>query len=65
MIVTVFLYVAYSYKGVGIVNALWSGLSILAMVAIGTLVFKEKIKAKEWIGILFILVGLVTLNIAN
>lgn len=62
-VVSVFLYVAYNYKGVGMVNVLWSGMSILLMLTIGYFIFDEKISKLEWLGIVFILIGMMIINI--
>lgn len=64
-IVSFFLYVSYNYKGVGIVNALWSGLSIILMITIGLLFFKEKIGKREWLGIILIISGLLLINLTS
>lgn len=56
--VTALLYRAYEYKGVGLVNVLWSGVSVIMMLAIGYLVFKERLIMREWIGVAFIAIGL-------
>lgn len=60
--VTLFLYIANHYKGVGMVNALWSGMSIILMIAIGRFFFAEKIKPGEWIGIGLILSGILLIQ---
>ena len=57
------LYMSYAYKGVGIVNALWSGLSVLIMVVIGLLVFKEQISRVEWVGVVLIICGILILSL--
>lgn len=57
------LYVAYNYKGVGVVNALWSGMSIVLMLAIGYFIFEERLQPMEWIGIAFILAGMSIIHI--
>jgi small multidrug resistance pump len=57
------LYMSYAYKGVGIVNALWSGLSVLIMVVIGLLVFREEISRVEWLGVVLILCGILILSL--
>ena len=45
------IFLAYNYKGVGMVNTLWSGMSILLMIAVGIFLFKEKIRLIEGIGV--------------
>lgn len=52
------LYVAYKWKTVGIVNALWSSISILLMLVIGYFVFEERLKLYQWIGIVMIIIGI-------
>lgn len=52
------IYNAYDYKGVGMVNAIWSAISIILLVMIGIMVFKEKITIQEYVGILFIIMGI-------
>lgn len=56
------LYMSYQYKGVGIVNALWSSLSIVLMVAIGHILFHERLSRNEWIGIGLIIAGILFIN---
>lgn len=65
IIVSFLIYKAYNYKGVGMVNAIWSGMSIVLMVLIGVLVFKEKITTQEYIGIFLILLGMLLTNQRN
>lgn len=62
-VVSIFLYVAYNYKGVGIVNVLWSGMSIVLMLTIGYFIFDEKVTFMEWVGIAFIFVGMMIINV--
>ncbi len=63
-LVAYLLYKSYDYKGVGIVNTLWSGMSILVMLTIGILVFKEQLHLHDWIGVGMIIIGMyiITLN---
>ncbi len=56
-----FLYRAYEYKGVGYVNILWSGITTLLMITIGFFLFNEKLSKVEWIGAVFIIIGMVIL----
>lgn len=57
-VVCILLYKSYQYKGVGIVNVLWSGVSIVLMISIGYFIFGERITFVEWIGVVCILIGM-------
>ena len=48
----------YNHKEIGLVNVLWSGLSILMILVLGIVVWDEKITNNEWIGVLFIFTGI-------
>lgn len=58
-IVCVLLVMSYKYKGMGLVNVLWSGLSVLVIVSTGMLFFNEKITRLDWLGIALIIGGMV------
>lgn len=60
-----FIYKAYDYKGVGMVNAIWSGMSIILMVSIGVFIFNETIEDYEWLGIILIIIGILITNKKN
>lgn len=62
-VVCLCLYVAYHYKGIGIVNALWSGMTIVMMFTIGYFVFGERLTRMEWIGVGFIVLGMAIINV--
>ena len=49
---------SYKYKGMGIVNVLWSGLSILIILSIGNIFFNEEITTYDKIGIFFVIIGI-------
>lgn len=51
----------YRYKSIGIVQALWSGFSILASVCSGYVMYNDKISNIECIGIIFIIIGVILL----
>lgn len=57
-IVCFLLVQSYKYKGMGIVNVLWSGLSILVILSVGIIFFNEKVTTYDKIGIFFILLGM-------
>ena len=59
------LSLAYDYKGVGLVNVLWSGMTVLMMLAIGIFGFHEQIHIHDWIGIFLIVLGMIVININN
>lgn len=56
------VYHAYDYKGVGIVNAIWSAIDIVLLLVIGAVIFKENISLQEYVGIVFIIVGILLTN---
>jgi multidrug transporter EmrE-like cation transporter len=56
------IFLAYDYKGVGMVNTLWSGMSILFMLIVGVLIFEERISAIEGFGVFLIIIGIVLIN---
>ena len=65
VLVCVGLYNAYFHRGIGIVNAMWSGVSVLLMITIGRFFFHEKIMLIEWVGVAFVFVGIVILGVAT
>ena len=64
-IVSILLYASYYYKGMGIVNAMWSGISIVLMLFLGRTLFDERVNRVEWIGVGLILIGVVIINSYN
>jgi len=48
----------YKYKGMGIINVLWSGISILVIMSGSILFFGEKITTMDKIGVVFIIIGI-------
>lgn len=57
-IVCVLLVMSYKYKGMGLVNVIWSGLSVLIIVSTGVIFFEETITWLDKIGIALILLGI-------
>lgn len=49
---------SYSYNGMGIVNLIWSCLSIITIIMVGVVFYHEKITKFDIIGIIFILTGI-------
>ncbi len=57
-IVCALLVISYRYKGMGLVNVMWSGLSVLVIVSTGMIFFNEKITRLDWLGISLIIAGM-------
>lgn len=57
-IVCYLLVLSYTYKGMGLVNVLWSGLSILIILSTGALFFNETITKLDIIGVIFVILGM-------
>lgn len=62
LFVVILLIQAYKYKGVGYINALWSGITTLLLLTIGYTVFGERLSKNEWIGAILVLAGVFLLN---
>lgn len=57
-IVCLMLVVSYKYNGLGVVNILWSGLSVLLIASTGVVLFQETLTALDKAGMFFILIGM-------
>lgn len=51
------LYKVYDYKTMGIVNLMWSCMSIVAIALVGIIYFHEKITFYDLLGVVFVFVG--------
>jgi multidrug transporter EmrE-like cation transporter len=49
---------SYNYKGMGLINCIWSGLSILLILTIGIIIFNEPINKIDVLGVVFIIIGI-------
>jgi len=58
IMVCIILYHTYNHKPIGIVNALWSAFSVLAVLGIGMYFYHEKLYIFDYIGLLLILIGI-------
>jgi multidrug transporter EmrE-like cation transporter len=56
--VCLLLVFSYKYKGMGLVNVLWSGISVLTVVSVGAIYFDETVTPMDIFGILLILTGI-------
>ena len=58
ILVCFFLLKCYKLKNMGAIVSIWSGISIILMVSIGTLLFNEKLLIKDIFGIILIMIGI-------
>ena len=52
----------YDYENIGFVNALWSGLTLLAVAIVGYFLFEEKYNKSEYIAFGLIFIGTLLLG---
>jgi len=57
-IVCYLLVLSYRYKSMGLINVLWSGMSVLAMLTAGALFFHERITPIDIMGVILTLAGI-------
>lgn len=62
-LVAVLLVKSFKYGDMGIVNVLWSAFSVLAVVSVGVLYYKEHVTSIEMGGIFMIMAGVVVLKL--
>jgi small multidrug resistance pump len=60
-----FLSLALKRMGVGSTYAIWSGLGTALIVIVGVLYFKESITVLKLVSILFIIIGVIGLNVGK
>ena len=61
--VTALLVKSFAYEGIGVVNVLWSSFSIVLVVSMGVIFFRETITFLECVGISMVLGGVAVLRI--
>jgi multidrug transporter EmrE-like cation transporter len=64
-VVGMLLVYSYSFRGLGMVNAIWSAISVIATTAVGVLYFKETLHMHDYVAIAFIAAGVVILKVTN
>lgn len=57
-VVCYLLLLSYNYKSMGLINVLWSGLSVLAVLGAGALFFHERITTMDAVGVVLTLAGI-------
>lgn len=57
-VVCLLLLLSYKYKSMGLVNVLWSGISVLIILSTGILFFNEKITYLDKLGVILIILGI-------
>ena len=65
--ITAFLFLAQAMKNipVGIVHASWTGLAIALVTVLSSVIYKQHIDIKVWIGMAIIAVGVAVINLAG
>lgn len=58
-IVCLGLYISYGFRTMGIINLLWSCLSIVSILLVGVIFFHDTVDINDIIGILFIFLGFI------
>jgi len=61
----IFLTMALRQLPVGLANAVWAGASTLLVAVLGIFIFKEQLTTWQYVFLVFIIVGLVGLNLAK
>ena len=64
-LVAFLLNTSYNYSSMGMSQMLWSGMSVVAILLVGSFFFGETIEKNEWIGMIFIIIGLIITQIKN
>lgn len=59
------LYNLYAYKDMGIINLIWSCLSIITIIVVGIVFFHETINIYDIIGIILCIIGLFFIFVAG
>jgi multidrug transporter EmrE-like cation transporter len=50
---------SYKYKGMGLVNVLWSGISILVILSGSAIFFGEEITTMDKVGVVMVILGII------
>ncbi len=58
IIICFLLVKTYRFKSMGIINCIWSGISILFILIVGILIFDEKINIRDIFGIILVVIGI-------
>lgn len=66
LVLAAFTALSQAVKGIdlSIAYAIWGGFGILATVAMGAILFGQHLKAKGWLGIVILIMGMVLLKLA-
>lgn len=66
LVLAAFTALSQAVKGIdlSIAYAIWGGFGILATVAMGAILFGQQLKAKGWLGIVILIMGMVLLKLA-
>jgi len=65
LVVSILLTRSYKYDGMGEVNMLWSGLSVITILLVGYTIYGEKIHWHDFFALIFIMLGIVLIEYYN
>lgn len=62
-----FLFLGQAMKSlpVGIVHTLWAGLAIVVVTAMSSVIYKQHLDTKVWLGMAFVAIGIAIINLAG
>ena len=61
IIIVYVLSMAFTHEKIGIVNAIWNGMSLIFIILLGYFAFNENINTREFIAILLIIIAIIML----
>ena len=65
IVVCYLLLKTYDYEGMGLVNVLWSGISILVILFAGYMFFDETVTWMDKLGVVFVILGIGFISYEN
>ncbi|PSW19818.1 QacE family quaternary ammonium compound efflux SMR transporter [Photobacterium sanctipauli] len=62
-----FLFLGQAMKSlpVGVVHTIWTGLAIVVVTAMSTLIYKQHLDAKVWLGMIIVAIGIAIINLSG
>ncbi|MGF1684074.1 SMR family transporter [Photobacterium makurazakiensis] len=62
-----FLFLGQAMKSlpVGIVHAMWAGMAIVIVTAMSSIIYKQHLDAKVWLGMIVVAIGIAIINLSG